>query len=71
MVTNAYYASAICSCRPLSLLRQGSLGLGEYIKRLVGVYAFFFGLIGGPIAYQTFEPTEQVGNCLGSGAVGV
>jgi hypothetical protein len=40
---------------------RGSLEQSEYVKRLAGVYAFFFAFIGGPIAYQTFEPGEQVG----------
>ncbi len=30
------------------------------MKRLAAVYAFFFAFVGGPIAYQTFEPTQQV-----------
>lgn len=52
------------------LYSWGSLGLGEYVKRLVGVYAFFFGLIGGPIAYQTFEPLEQPIEWFLSGSTG-
>lgn len=34
--------------------------LNEYAVRLVGVFAFFFALVGGPIAYQTFDPFQQV-----------
>lgn len=50
-------------------LARGSLELSEYVKRLAAVYAFFFTFIGGPIAYQTFEPTQQVG--LGAAGLGV
>lgn len=35
------------------------MGLSEYVQKLAGVYAFFMALVGGPIAYQTFEPSEQ------------
>lgn len=38
---------------------QGQLEFNDYIYRLGGVFAFFMTLVGGPIAYQTFEPTAQ------------
>jgi len=41
------------------LYSWGSLELSEYIKRLAGVFAFFVAMVGGPIAYQTFSPTDQ------------
>ncbi|GLC44649.1 hypothetical protein PLESTB_001329500 [Pleodorina starrii] len=52
------------------LYSWGSLEQGEYLKRLAGVYAFFFAFIGGPIAYQTFEPTEQPLEWFLSGTTG-
>lgn len=39
---------------------QGTLELNQYALRLAGVFAFFFALIGGPVAYQTFDPYSQV-----------
>lgn len=43
-------------------LLQGVLDLNQYALRLAGVFAFFFALVGGPIAYQTFDPYSQVGS---------
>ena len=49
------------SCLPsLLLLLQGMLPLTGYTQRIISVYAVFFALLGGPISYQTFSPTDQV-----------
>ncbi|PNH02065.1 hypothetical protein TSOC_012026 [Tetrabaena socialis] len=53
-----------------SLYSWGSLEQGEYVKRLAGVYGFFFAFMGGPIAYQTFEPTDQPLEWFLSGSTG-
>ncbi|KAG2496446.1 hypothetical protein HYH03_005670 [Edaphochlamys debaryana] len=52
------------------LYSWGSLELADYVKRLWGVYAFFFAFVGGPIAYQTFEPTQQPIEWFLSGTTG-
>ena len=39
---------------------QASLPLPDFMQRLGLTWAGFFTLIGGPIAYQTFDPWEQV-----------
>jgi hypothetical protein len=39
---------------------QATLDLTGYLSRLSLVWAGFFLLIGGPIAYQTFDPFDQV-----------
>ncbi|GIL69293.1 hypothetical protein Vretifemale_230 [Volvox reticuliferus] len=52
------------------LYSWGALEQGDYVKRLAGVYAFFFAFVGGPIAYQTFEPAEQPLEWFLSGTTG-
>ncbi len=49
---------------------QGSLEMSDYIKRLVGVFAFFLLLVGGPIAYQTFDPSAEPIEWILSASVG-
>ncbi len=39
---------------------QATLPLSSYVQRLVLVFGGFFALIGGPVAYQTFDPYDQV-----------
>ena len=39
---------------------QATLSTPSYVKRLGITWLGFFTLIGGPIAYQTFEPSAQV-----------
>ncbi len=41
------------------LYSWGTLDTLEYVKRLGLVWSGMFALIGGPIAFQTFAPTEQ------------
>ena len=42
------------------LLAQAALPTPDLLRRLGVTWAAFFTLIGGPIAYQTFDPWEQV-----------
>ena len=41
------------------LYSWGTLDTLEYVKRLALVWSGMFALVGGPIAFQTFAPTEQ------------
>ncbi|GFR50026.1 hypothetical protein Agub_g12176, partial [Astrephomene gubernaculifera] len=41
------------------LYSWGALDAPQYLQRLAGVWAFFFAAVGGPIAYQTFDPVQQ------------
>ncbi|PNW83618.1 hypothetical protein CHLRE_05g237050v5 [Chlamydomonas reinhardtii] len=52
------------------LYSWGALEQGDYVKRLAGVWSFFFAFIGGPIAYQTFEPVDQPLEWFLSGTTG-
>lgn len=54
--------------RPVNELKQlkdsplyswATLGVGDYIKRLAILWGGVFALLGGPIAYQTFDPADQ------------
>ena len=52
------------------LYSWGALELPDYLKRLAGVFVFFVALVGGPIAYQTFAPSDQPFEWALSAAVG-
>ena len=39
---------------------QATLDIGDYVKRLAFLWAIVFSFLGGPIAYQTFDPIQQV-----------
>lgn len=41
------------------LYSWGTLETSEYVKRLALLWSAMFTLVGGPIAFQTFAPTEQ------------
>ena len=43
-----------------TLYSQATLEQNDYVKRLGIVWFLFFTLLGGPIAYQTFDPVQQV-----------
>lgn len=43
---------------------QATLPLPQYGQRLLALYAGVLLLLGGPIAAQTFEPLEQVGQLM-------
>jgi hypothetical protein len=54
--------------RPINELEQlktsflyswGTLETSEYVKRMTLLWSGMFALVGGPIAFQTFAPTEQ------------
>ena len=49
---------------------QGSLDLKQYLVRLAGIFAFFLAIVGGPIAYETFNPSDQPVEWLLSATVG-
>lgn len=53
-----------------TLYSWGSLEMNDYLKRLGGVFAFFLALVGGPIAYQTFSPSDQPVEWILSASVG-
>eukprot|EP00983_Pelagomonas_calceolata_P046938 1140399-Pelagomonas_calceolata.AAC.3 len=38
---------------------MATLPIQEYVKRLAGVFVFFYAFVGGPISYQTFDPFSQ------------
>lgn len=41
------------------LYSWATLPIQEYVKRLAGVFVFFYAFVGGPISYQTFDPFSQ------------
>ena len=43
-----------------SMLLQATLDTDAYLKRLAFLFTGSFCLLGGPIAYQTFDPLRQV-----------
>lgn len=43
--------------------QQATLETPAYVKRLGFTWLAFFSVIGGPIAYQTFDPAAQVEPC--------
>jgi hypothetical protein len=52
------------------IFRWASLPLPEYVARLAGVFGLFFALVGGPIAYQTFDPFTQPAEYVLSASTG-
>ena len=54
------YAVTLQAARTRAHGVQASLPLPDFMRRLGLTWAGFFTLIGGPIAYQTFDPWEQV-----------
>jgi hypothetical protein len=38
---------------------QATLPLQDYVIRLAAIFAFFFALVGGPIAYQASQQGHQ------------
>ena len=44
----------------LTFCKQATLELRQYAKRLGIVWLAFFAVLSGPIAYQTFDPMQQV-----------
>ena len=50
--------------------QQGALDLTQYLQRLAGIFAFFMAVVGGPIAYETFNPSDQPLEWLLSATVG-
>jgi len=51
-------------------IMQGSLDLSQYLVRLGGIFLFFLAVIGGPIAFETFNPSDQPVEWLLSATVG-
>jgi hypothetical protein len=80
MSATAYLEAAVPrDQRPVNELAQlkadllyswGSLELNQYVQRLVGIFAFFMAALGGPIAYQTFNPSDQPFEWILSASVG-
>jgi hypothetical protein len=60
----------VCNLSHSYFLIQGSLELNQYVQRLVGIFAFFMAALGGPIAYQTFNPSDQPFEWILSASVG-
>lgn len=52
------------------LYSWATLPTPEYTTKLVSVFAFFFALVGSPIAYQTFDPTAQTAEFVLSAMTG-
>lgn len=53
-----------------SLYSWATLEPSQYLRRLGLLWLFFFSLVGGPIAYQTFDPLQQPLEFFLSGATG-
>lgn len=45
---------------PTARVLQATLPVSDYAKRLAITWGLFFSMVGGPIAYQTFDPWTQV-----------
>jgi hypothetical protein len=45
-------------------LLQATLETPDYVTRLIILFGAFFAVVGGPIAYQTFDPSYQVSTDL-------
>jgi hypothetical protein len=52
------------------LVLQGALDLTQYLQRLAGIFGFFLAVVGGPISYQTFNPSDQPFEWVLSATVG-
>lgn len=58
----------LAALRQAALYSWATLSLPEYASRLAITWAVFFSVIGGPIAYQTFDPFLQPAEfCLSAG----
>ena len=44
--------------------------MSQYLVRLGGIFLFFLAVIGGPIAFETFNPSDQPVEWLLSATVG-
>jgi hypothetical protein len=53
-----------------ALYAWATLDESQYAQRLAAIFGFFFAFVGGPVAYQTFDPAVDPAAFALSGAVG-